>query len=135
MTINLKFKRVIAVVLLGGMSSFVAASAEDSADLAPEATAAEAQILFWDMPFLKKAYIDTTPADRKDGIAVGELGVDGGNKNKIIMLAQEIADSRHGGYDSLLITHKGKLLFESYYQRARVNLPHFQSSTTKSYTV
>ena len=134
MTINLKFKRVIAVVLLGGMSSFVATSAEDSADLAPEATAAEAQISFWDMPFLKKAYIDTTPADRKDGIAVGELGVDGGNKNKIVMLAQEIADSRHGGYDSLLIAHKGKLLFESYYQRARVNLPHFQSSTTKSYT-
>jgi CubicO group peptidase (beta-lactamase class C family) len=134
MTINLKFKKVIAVMFLGCMSSFVAASAEDSAGLAPEATAAEVQISFWDMPFLKKAYIDSTPADRKDGITVGELGVDGGNKNKIVMLVQEIADGKHGGYDSLLIAHKGKLLFESYYQRARVNLPHFQSSTTKSYT-
>lgn len=113
-------------------------SAEESANknksLAPEATAAEAKLSYLDMPFLKKAYINSSPADRKDGIAVGELGVDGGNKDKIVKLAQEIADSKHGDYDSLLIAHKGKLLFESYYKRARINLPHPQASAVKAYT-
>lgn len=101
---------------------------------APEATAAEAKISFWDLPYLKEAFIDITPADRKDGLAVGELGVNGGNKDRIITLAEEIADSMHGLYDSMLITHKGKLLFESYYRRGRVNLAGDQASTAKAYT-
>ena len=138
MTINSKIKSIIAIVLFSGYSSFATVSAVEIADknnnLAPEVTAAEAKLSFWDMPFLKKAYIDSSPADRKEGIAVGELGVDGGNKDNIVKLAQEIADSKHGDYDSLLIAHKGKLLFESYYQRARINLPHMQSSATKTYT-
>jgi len=134
MTINSKFRSLIVIAFLSGMSSFAAASADDGKSLAPEATAAEAKLSFWDMPFLKKGYIDSSPADRKDGIAVGELGVDGGNKDKIVKLAQEIADSKHGDYDSLLIAHKGKLLFESYYQRARINLAHGQASAVKAYT-
>ncbi|PCI63170.1 MAG: hydrolase [Kordiimonadales bacterium] len=134
MNFNVKFKSLIVIALLSGMSSFAAQSAEENNGLAPEATAAEAKLSFWDMPLLKKAYIDSSPADRKDGIAVGELGVDGGNKDKVVKLAQEIADSTHGEYDSLLIAHKGKLLFESYYQRARINLPHGQSSAAKTYT-
>jgi len=120
------------------LSCFAVASpekiAEGNNDLAPEVTPAEADISFWDMPMLKTAYIDSSPADRKDGIAVGELGVDGGNKENIIKLAQEIADAKHGDYDSLLIAQKGKLLFESYFNRARINLPHMQSSATKTYT-
>ncbi|PCI63172.1 MAG: hydrolase [Kordiimonadales bacterium] len=134
MTINVRFKNLIVIALLSGMSSFTAQSAEDDKSLAPEATAAEAKLSFWDMPLLKKAYIDSSPTDRKDGIAVGELGVDGGNKDKIIQLTQEIADSKHGDYDSLLIAQNGKLLFESYFKRARINLPHPQASATKVYT-
>ncbi len=116
------------------MSSFVAQSVEEEISLAPEASATEASLSFRDIPELKKAFIDTTPADKKDGIAVGELGIDGGNKAMIVKLAQGIAGKKHGSYDSLLIAHKGKLLFESYYSRGRVNLPHFQASTTKVYT-
>lgn len=52
----------------------------------------------------------------------------------IVKLAQEIAESTYGDYDSFLITHKSKLLFESYYKRGRINLPHPQASATKSYT-
>ncbi len=108
--------------------------AQQSDRLAPEVTDAEAKISFWDLPYLEKAFIDAAPRDRKDGILVGELGVDGGNKDRIVNLAEEIADSIHGLYNSLLISHKGKLLFESYYRRGRVNLPHFQASATKVYT-
>ena len=52
----------------------------------------------------------------------------------ILKLAQEIADNKHGNFDSFLIIHKGKLLFESYYLRGRINLPHPQASATKAYT-
>ncbi|WP_262696320.1 serine hydrolase domain-containing protein [Kordiimonas aquimaris] len=134
MTINLKFKSLIAAIILSSFSSFAAVSAQENNDNAPEATAADAAISFWDLPYLEKAFIDTTPAAREDGIVVGELGVDGGEKAAIAQLAQEVADKKYGLYDSLLITHKGKLLFESYYLRGRVNLPHFQASATKSYT-
>lgn len=102
--------------------------------LAPEATADVATLSFRDIPYLDEAFIDATPADRNDAISVGELGVDGGNKDMIVGLAQEIADNKHGNFDSLLISHQGKLLFESYYLRGRINLPHPQASATKAYT-
>jgi CubicO group peptidase (beta-lactamase class C family) len=124
---------IYVTLLLITYSSF--AQYHDS--LPPEATATEAKLSswrsFWDLPYLEKAFIDTAPVDRKDGIAVGELGIDGGTKDKVVKLAQEIADGMHGDYDSFLIAHKGKLLFESYYLRGRVDLPHWQGSATKSY--
>ena len=138
MVIRLKFKNLLTVVFLSGFCGFTVAATEkiveENNDLAPEVTAAEAKLSFWDMPFLKKAYINSSPVDRKDGIAVGKLGVDGGNKDKIVKFAEGIADSKFGEYDSLLIAHKDKLLFESYYQRARINLAHFQMSAVKAYT-
>lgn len=89
---------------------------------------------FWDIPLLEQPVIATKPVDRNDGLVVGELGVDGGDKEMIVELAQEIAGGEHGDIDSLLITHKGKLVFESYYRRGRVNLTHPQASATKSHT-
>ena len=108
--------------------------AQQSSSLAPEATATEATGSFSDIPILKEAFIDVAPTDRKDGISVGELGVEGGNKAMILKLAQEISDNKYGNFDSFLIAHKGKLLFESYYSRGRINLPHYQASATKAYT-
>lgn len=135
---SFKIKSLLAVALLSSFCGFVAADAEKSAkgnnDLAPEATAAEATLSFRDIPDLKEAFIDSTPADRKDGLAVGDLVVNGGNKAMIMQLAQEMAEEKHGKYDSLLIAHQGKLIFESYYLRGRVNLLHDQASATKSYT-
>lgn len=109
-------------------------SAQQSDGSAPEATAAETTGSFRDIPYLREAFIDPAPADRKDGIPVGELGVDGGDKSLILTLAQEIAGNKYGNFDSFLIAHKGKLIFESYYKRGRINLPHAQASATKSYT-
>jgi len=134
MPINTKPKRLLAAALFSGIGSLNAASAEEASSLAPEATAAEATLAFWDIPPLENAFVDTTPADRKDALIVGELGIDGGDKKTILKLAQEIGDGQHGNYDSLLIAHKGKLLFESYYLRGRINLPHAQASATKAYT-
>lgn len=88
----------------------------------------------WEVPKLEKAFIATVPADRNDELVLGELGVDGGNKDMIVQLAHEIANGQHDNFDSLLIVHKGKLLFESYYRMGRVNLTHPQASATKTYT-
>lgn len=99
-----------------------------------EFTADDDDLSFWDMPLLEKAVIDTAPPDRKDGLVVGELGLDAGNKDMIVKLANEIGEGQHANYDSLLIAHQGKLLFESYYLRGRVNATHPQASTTKAYT-
>jgi CubicO group peptidase (beta-lactamase class C family) len=100
----------------------------------PKATAEETTMQFWDMPLLKEAFIDTAPLKLAGDIDVGKLGVDGGNKAPILEFAKKLADNKHGKYDSLLISHKGKLLFESYFKRGRIDLPHFQFSATKGYT-
>ena len=89
---------------------------------------------FWDVPELEKAFVHTAPKDRNDGLVIGKLGVDGGDKGMIVKLAQEIADGQHDEIDSLLIAYKGKLVFESYYSWGRLNLTHPQASATKTYT-
>jgi len=130
MVINFKFNGLLTLALLISFSSF----AKENSRHVPEATAAETKGSFRDLVHLKEAFINTAPADRNDGLVVGKLGVDGGNKTMVLQLAQELADNNQGDYDSLLIAHKGKFLFESYYKRGRINLAHFQSSATKGYT-
>ena len=127
-------KNIAELILLILLISTNTGFAQQSDSLAPEATSAEAKISFWDLPVLNEAFIDAAPTDRNDGILVGELGIDSGNKAMILKLAQEIADNKHGDFDSMLISHQGKLLFESYYLFGRVNLPHPQASATKVYT-
>ncbi|MEM6746388.1 MAG: hypothetical protein AAF608_03110 [Pseudomonadota bacterium] len=121
MIVNFVRKSFLIVALLGSVHGTAAASDHGHA---PEATEAEAVLPFRDIPILENAYIDTTPADRKDGVTVGELGVDGGDQDTMVAFAQEIADGQYGSYDSLLIAHKGKLVFESYYLHGHINLPH-----------
>ena len=109
-------------------------NAQQSTGPAPEATAAEFKLRFREVPKLEKGFMDGTPEDKKDGITVGELGVDGGNAEMIFRLGAQIADGTFPNYDSFLIVHKGKLVFESYYKYGRINLPHPQASATKVYT-
>ncbi len=126
----------LAVLLL--LSSACALQAQESNGLAPEIAdlnaAAVSYALEAKLPDLAQAYLGTAPQDLRDGIPVGELGVDGGDKEAVLKFAREIEAGGHGEIDSLLIAHHGKLLFESYYRRGRLNYPHYQMSITKSYT-
>ncbi len=139
--IKMKYTSLFAAIMLSGVSSLVVADSPKNmvqANVAPMVSDADAKLSFWDMPYLEKAYIDTTPSKRNDAILVGELGVgaldvNNGNKALIVKLAKEIAQGKHGAIDSLLISHKDKLVFESYFLRGRVDLPHMQASSTKSY--
>ena len=90
------------------------------------------------LPDLEKPYISAAPEDKKDGLVVGKLGFDGGDRAMIEAFANELAaaakDETAGHVDSMLISYRGKLLVESYYRRGRANFPHYQMSITKSYT-
>ncbi len=134
MTINMNIKILLAVVLLSGSSCFATVKSDDTKPVAPEASAAEIKLEFRDVPLLETGFIDAAPANRKDAIQVGKLGHDGGSKGAIVKLAKEMAAGQHGKFDSLLIAHKDKLLFESYYLRGRINLPHPQASAVKGIT-
>lgn len=131
---NLKSGALITAALFGCVTNFVIAGDKANNRLAPEATAAEAKLEFRDISRLERAFIDTAPAKRKDKIQVGKLSADGRDADLIVKLAKEIAGKKHGKYDSLLIAHKDKLIFESYYLRGRINLPHPQASAVKAYT-
>jgi len=127
-------KKLIIIALLSGFNCF---SAENER-LAPKVTEFDAKNSSYDLEQtisdLQKAFIDSTPENKKDGMPVGELGIDGGDKEMIFKMAQEIANDKADLYDSMLIAYQGKLIFESYYSRGRIDLPHFQMSATKSYT-
>ncbi len=92
------------------------------------------EISFWDIPHLNKAFVTTTPEDRTDGVSVDTLSVNSNDQNAILKLSEEIFDGKHGNYDAVLISHKNKLVFESYYKKGRINLPHGQASAVKGYT-
>ena len=161
MSIKLNFKTLLAAAAFSCASCSGAERADPDTQATPEATSDQTVHGYWenpdldyvstswpidetnaedglidirDMPKLETGFIDTSPADRNDSIVVGELGVDGGNMEMVVKLAQEMSDGEHGDIHSLLIIHKDKLLFESYYLRGRVNLTHPQASATKTYT-
>jgi CubicO group peptidase (beta-lactamase class C family) len=109
--------------------------------LAPEVTDLNAEdvSMEWEksIPYLEEAYISTEPERMDDDIPVGELGETDVDREQVLAFAREIADLERAGKDktdSLLISHQGKLVFESYFRRGRRNVPHFQMSITKSYT-
>ncbi|MEO0528599.1 MAG: serine hydrolase, partial [Bacteroidota bacterium] len=92
------------------------------------------EVSFWSTPRLNNAYVTTTPEDRKDGVLVDTLAVNNKDQEAILQLSQEIFDGKYGNYDALLISHKNKLVYESYYKKGRVNVPHGQASAVKGYT-
>ncbi|WP_405206563.1 serine hydrolase [Aquimarina sp. LLG6339-5] len=92
------------------------------------------EISFWSIPHLNNPYVSTIPENRNDGILVDTLAVNTKNRNAILTLSQEIFEGKHGSYDAVLISHKNKLVFESYYKKGRINVPHGQASAVKAYT-
>ena len=99
-----------------------------------EATAIERTLSFRDIPNLKEPYITVAPTKRNDGIKVGKLKLKSDDKEAIVKVSQDIFNGTYGNYDALLISHKNKLVFESYYKKGRIDLPHGQASAVKGYT-
>ena len=85
------------------------------------------------VPDLPRAYITSSPVDLKDGLPVGRLEVPGSDQ-AIEALRQEDAKGQFANLDSLLIWKDGKLVFEMYARRGRVDAPHYAMSITKTLT-
>ena len=85
------------------------------------------------VPDLPRAYISSSPADLKDGLRVGRLAVPG-SAQAIEALRQADANGQFAHLDSLLIWKDGKLVFEMYARRGRVDAPHYAMSITKTLT-
>ncbi|MEC9094564.1 MAG: serine hydrolase [Planctomycetota bacterium] len=82
---------------------------------------------------LPHAYVSTAPENLDDGLAVGKLDLPGTRE----AVAKLVANDRSGKYqnlDSLLLWKDGKLVFEMYNRRGRVDAPHYTMSITKTLT-
>ena len=131
----------VGLAVMGLLGSGLDGYGQDTG-LAPEVTDLNAEDVSYQLEhqlaYLEQPYISARPEDRNDGIPVGELGTDGGNRDLVLKFARELAgasnDPKTGKTDSLLICYKGKLILESYFRRGRVNYPHYQMSITKPYT-
>lgn len=141
-------KPLIAALLLSGCSASVQTESTETSSAsvanmtqtaastvdAAKASTAEAEMSFWDLPDLQPAWIDTSPNAMQDNLPVAPLALKPEQKAELVELTQAIANGDFGDYDSLLIAQNNQLVFESYFQKGRVDLPHFQASVTKSYT-
>ena len=140
MKLNVTLYSLLALTLL---SSTIRLHAEQPSNgLAPEVPGLNLKDKLYQLeaqlPDLEKAFISVAPVDKQDGLVVGKLSVDGGDRAAVEAFANELAapakDEKAGNVDSMLIGYRGKLIFESYYRRGRANFPHYQMSITKSYT-
>ena len=86
-----------------------------------------------EIPDLEKAYISSSPQDLNDGLKVGRLDVPGTVK---AIEALRMADTKgqFANLDSILLWKDGKLIFEMYARRGRVDAPHYAMSITKTLT-
>lgn len=134
MTAKPSLKRLIAIALLSGFSGISTAIAQDSLSSTVEATPAESELSFREISLLESAFIDTAPDVRDGAIKVGELNIGAEKAASLVQLAKDIGEGKFGRYDSLLVAHKDKLVFESYFRRGRINLAHPQASATKGHT-
>ena len=86
-----------------------------------------------EIPDLQRAYISSNPQDLNDGLKVGRLDAPGAAK---AIEALRVADSKgqFANLDSILLWKDGKLIFEMYARRGRVDAPHYAMSITKTLT-
>lgn len=82
---------------------------------------------------LAEAYVNTSPVDLGDGLQVGALDLPGAEKAVKALVADD-KEGKYSNLDSILIWKDGKLLFEMYNRRGRVNGPHYTMSITKTMT-
>lgn len=125
---------VAAILVISTSGSMLLNTAKANTKTMAEASEAEAKVSFWDLTALEPAYFSASPEAGKDGLTVGKLAIEQKHKDEVFKLAYEIAAGQHGKYDSLLVSHKNQLVFESYYQKGRINLAHGQASAAKGVT-
>ena len=85
------------------------------------------------IPNLAEAYFSTSPENLGDGLKVGSLDLPGTQEAINALLADDLA-GKYSNLDSILLWHDGRLIFEMYNRRGRVDGPHYAMSITKTLT-
>ena len=85
------------------------------------------------LPDLPQPYVSAAPEDIGDGLEVGRLDAPGA-KEAIQALVKNDQAGKFANLDSLLLWKDGKLIFEMYNRRGRVDGPHYAMSVTKTMT-
>lgn len=75
----------------------------------------------------------TSPEDLGDGLEVGKLDLPGTDE-AVKALVENDKAGKFQNLDSLLLWKDGKLIFEIYSRRGRVDAPHYAMSITKTLT-
>lgn len=85
------------------------------------------------LPHLAAPYFSSSPEDLGDGLQVGALNVPGTGEAIKALLADDKA-GKYSNLDSILLWKDGRLIFEMYNRRGRVDGPHYAMSITKTLT-
>ncbi len=85
------------------------------------------------IPYLTEPYLSSSPEDLGDGLPVGTLNLPGAEK-AIEALRNDDNAGKYGNLDSILLWRDGRLIFEMYSRRGRVDGPHYAMSITKTLT-
>jgi CubicO group peptidase (beta-lactamase class C family) len=85
------------------------------------------------LPDLPKPYVSASPEDIADGLQVGRLDAPGAEE-AIQALVKNDQAGKFANLDSLLLWKDGKLIFEMYNRRGRMDGPHYAMSVTKTMT-
>ncbi len=85
------------------------------------------------LPHLPQPYFSAAPEDIGDGLEVGRLDALGADE-AIQALVKNDQAGKFANLDSLLLWKDGKLIFEMYNRRGRVDGPHYAMSVTKTMT-
>ncbi len=85
------------------------------------------------LPDLPEPYVSTLPEDLGDGLQVGRLDLPGADDAVKALVADDAA-GKYSNLDSILLWKDGKLIFEMYNRRGRVDAPHYTMSITKTLT-
>jgi CubicO group peptidase (beta-lactamase class C family) len=85
------------------------------------------------LPPLAQPYFSSSPENLGDGLQVGTLDVPGTGEAIKALLADDKA-GKYSNLDSILLWKDGRLMFEMYNRRGRVDGPHYAMSITKTLT-
>jgi len=83
------------------------------------------------LPDLPEPYLSAAPVDLGDGLEVGRLDCPGAEAAARAFVRDDQA-GRYSNLDSVLLWHDGRLVFEYYNRRGRVDGPHYAMSVTKT---
>jgi len=88
--------------------------------------------MWYPRPHSRLGYSYAPPRNRDDGLPVGAVEGAPLDRARLQQMGEAIVAGRHPETHSVLIAHRGRLVFEEYFYEYDANMPHALRSATKS---